>query len=58
MMKFKKGTKRFMLIKVDLEKAYDRLDWNFLENTLEDLGFRSHFVELIMSCVSTTMKVI
>ena len=52
-MKKKKGQKGFMAIKVDLEKAYDRLDQDFLEDTLVDLGFSSTFISLIMACVST-----
>ena len=33
-MRRKKGRKGFMAIKVDLEKAYDRLSWNFIRETL------------------------
>ena len=35
------------------KKAYDRLDWNFLQNTLEDIRLNAHFNLLIMNCVST-----
>lgn len=28
-----------MIIKVDIEKAYDRLNWNFLFNILRKFGF-------------------
>ena len=30
-----RGNKKFIAIKVDLEKAYDHLDWNFIANMLE-----------------------
>ena len=30
----KKGKSGFMAIKIDLEKAYDRLDWNFIRGML------------------------
>ncbi|PNX89210.1 hypothetical protein L195_g045327, partial [Trifolium pratense] len=31
-----KGQKMFMSIKIDLEKAYDRLNWNFIEHCLAE----------------------
>lgn len=34
-MKIMKGKKGFLAVKVDLEKAYDRLDWGFIEETLK-----------------------
>ena len=33
-MRRKKGQKGLMLLKLDLEKAYDRVRWDFLEDTL------------------------
>jgi len=47
----KKGTIAF---KIDLEKAYDRLNWDFLELTLHDFGFPSATISLIMSCVQSS----
>ncbi|XP_057755680.1 uncharacterized protein LOC130974857 [Arachis stenosperma] len=46
--KSKKGTIAF---KIDLEKAYDRVDWRFLESTLIAFGFPIITVNLIMTCV-------
>ncbi|KAL4367435.1 hypothetical protein GQ457_05G028150 [Hibiscus cannabinus] len=55
----KKGATKWMVIKVDLEKAYDRLEWNFIEDTLLDLGLPRVFVSWIMVCVrSVSMQVI
>lgn len=39
-------------MKIDLEKAYDQLDWNFLYKTLLELGLSRSFCDLIISCVS------
>ena len=50
----KKGKMGFMAIKVDLEKAYDRLKWNFIHKVLHAFHFPHHLVKLIMSCISTT----
>lgn len=40
-----------MCIKLDIEKAYDSLNWNFLESTFLQMGFDQHWVKLIMACV-------
>lgn len=37
-----------MVLKLDLEKAYDRLEWSFVEETLEDLGIPSKLIAVIM----------
>jgi hypothetical protein len=43
-----------MAIKVDLEKAYDKLRWDFIRDTLMDAGLPSQFVDLVMKCIETT----
>ncbi|XP_031099664.1 uncharacterized protein LOC116003863 [Ipomoea triloba] len=52
-MKYKQGAKGWMIVKLDLEKAYDRLSWKFLEETLRDIGFNHNWTRNIMECVST-----
>ena len=47
----KKGTIAF---KIDLKKAYDRLNWDFLELTLHDFGFPPTTICLIISCVRSS----
>jgi hypothetical protein len=39
-------------IKLDMSKAYDRVEWSFLEAMIKRLGFADQRVKLIMSCVS------
>lgn len=41
-----------MLLKLDLEKAYDRLRWDSLEDTLRAVGLTEGWVGKIMECVS------
>jgi hypothetical protein len=43
-----------MVIKIDLEKAYDRLERSFIRSILTYFGFPAKIVKLILSCVSTT----
>ncbi|GJX00618.1 putative RNA-directed DNA polymerase [Tanacetum coccineum] len=40
--------------KVDIQKAYDTVDWDFLKQVLLCFGFHVKMVDWIMECVSTT----
>lgn len=42
-----------MVVKIDLEKAYDRVSWPFLEHVLHAVGFDDSMVRLIMFIVTT-----
>ncbi|XP_042965908.1 uncharacterized protein LOC122299590 [Carya illinoinensis] len=42
-----------VLIKVDIAKAYDSLDWDFLLHVMTSFGFSTRFCELIRQCIST-----
>ena len=54
----RKGRTGYMVIKVDQEKAYDRLEWSFIKMVLEHFGFLEMLIKLIMSCMSTTTTAI
>ena len=43
----------FMAIKTDMSKAYDRVEWSFLEVLMEKMGFDHVWIRWIMSCVTT-----
>ncbi|KAL4379818.1 hypothetical protein GQ457_02G032950 [Hibiscus cannabinus] len=50
-MRWKNGRKGWMDLMIDLEKAYDRLEWSFIANTLCDIGLPMDFIRLIMNCI-------
>lgn len=43
----------WMAVKPDMSKAYDRVEWNFLEVLMEKMGFNRVWTRWIMACVST-----
>ena len=47
------GKKCFMAMKLDISKAYDRVEWVFLEKILIKMGFPCTWVALIMERITT-----
>lgn len=48
-----KGNEGYMAMKIDLKKAYDKLEWGFIKERLISINMPSDLMEVIMSCVST-----
>jgi hypothetical protein len=46
-------SKDFCAYKLDLSKAYDRVDWDFLKEVMQRMGFCHRWVDWIMACVTS-----
>ncbi|KAF7150605.1 hypothetical protein RHSIM_Rhsim02G0226500 [Rhododendron simsii] len=51
--KRKRGRRALYALKLDMNKAYDRVDWNFLLGVLRTMGFSQQWVGWIQQCIST-----
>ena len=48
-----KGDEASVLCKLDLEKAYDHINWDFLLTVLQKMGFGEKWASWIKWCIST-----
>jgi hypothetical protein len=51
--KAKRGKCGFLFLKIDMEKAFDRMEWSFLLAIMEKLGFSHTWISWIRICIST-----
>lgn len=52
-MRGRKEKKGWMALKIDLKKAYDRLEWDFIHERLISHNLDKHTCSLILSCISS-----
>ena len=53
MHKKNQGRHGYLALKIDMSKAYDRVEWSFLEALMKGMGFAPRWIQLIMECVTT-----
>lgn len=45
------------MIKVDLQKAYDSVEWGGIEQLLKELAFPAKFVTWILKCITVNYSI-
>ena len=49
----KSGKDGYMVVKRDMSKAYNRVEWIFIEKVIRSLGFHERWVDWILRCITT-----
>jgi hypothetical protein len=53
-LKNKRGRGGFMAVNIDMEKAFNKIEWDFLLIIMEKLGFHPKWINWIRICLSTS----
>jgi len=56
--KKQKSNTPFFALKIDMMKAYDRVEWRYLEGVMTKLGFSSKWITTVMRCVTNVKYVV
>ncbi|XP_042974711.1 secreted RxLR effector protein 78-like [Carya illinoinensis] len=48
------GRQGYMALKLDMSKAYNRVEWDCLASILSKLGFADQWVDLVLTCINSS----
>jgi len=46
-----RGEERYVALKIDIRKAYDRMDWAYLRVVMAKMGFHNRWIHWMTMCV-------
>lgn len=46
------GKEGYMAVNLDMSKAYNKVEWAFIEKVMEKMGFHERWISLIMHCIT------
>ena len=47
------GKTVYITLKLDMSKAYDRVEWEYMQQVLVKMGFYDYWVKLMMECITS-----